>query len=136
MTPRRSVSSGAEWESTYGYHRAVAVGGRSWVSGTTAASRGEVPVPDAAAQARAAFGIALDALAQLDFSVGDVVRTRMYVTDIADADQVGRVHGEVFDGVGPTATMVEVSALIDPRLKVEVELEAVASTWSDGGVVR
>jgi enamine deaminase RidA (YjgF/YER057c/UK114 family) len=128
---RRSVCSGAEWESRYGYHRAVAVGGSAWVSGTTAASRGEPPQEGAAAQAEAAFATALEALAELGFGVGDVVRTRMYVTDIADADAVGRVHGQTFAGVDPAATMVEVSALIDPRLKVEVELEAISRSASD-----
>jgi len=123
-TGRRSVSSGAEWEARYGYHRAVAVDGRCWVSGTTASSGGAEPAGDAGGQTEAAFAIALEALAELGFTVRDVVRTRMYVTDIADADAVGRVHGRVFAGVDPAATMVEVSALIDPRLTVEVELEA------------
>ena len=81
-----------------------------------------------------AFAIGIEALAELGFEVRDVVRTRMYVTDIADADAVGRVHGQVFAGVDPAATMVEVSALIDPLLLVEVELEAVQSEESsDGG---
>ena len=130
---RRSVSSGAEWESRYGYHRAVALDGRAWVSGTTAASRGEPPEGGAAAQAARAFAIGIEALAELGFEVRDVVRTRMYVTDIADADAVGRVHGQVFAGVDPAATMVEVSALIDPLLLVEIELEAVHSEESSHG---
>ena len=122
---RRSVTSGAEWESRYGYHRAVAVDGRAWVSGTTASSRGGEPDPDAASQTRTAFAIALESLAQLGFDKSDVVRTRMYVTESGVADLVGSVHGEVFGGVNPAATLVYVSGLIDPLLKVEVELEAV-----------
>ena len=121
---RQSVGSGAAWESQYGYHRAVAVGDAAWVAGTTASSAGAPPDPDAAVQARAAFDIALDALAELGFKATDVVRTKMYLTDIADADAVGQVHGEVFADVLPVATMVAVTALVDPALRVEVELEA------------
>jgi enamine deaminase RidA (YjgF/YER057c/UK114 family) len=121
---RVSVGSGAAWEARYGYRRAVAVGDSAWVAGTTASSRGAAPDADAAAQAGAAFGIALDALAELGFSPTDVVRTKMYLVDIADADAVGQVHGEVFADVMPVATMVAVSALVDPALLVEVELEA------------
>jgi enamine deaminase RidA (YjgF/YER057c/UK114 family) len=118
------VGSGAAWESRYGYRRAVAVGDSAWVAGTTASSRGAPPDPDAASQARTAFGIALDALAELGFPRTEVVRTTMYLTDIADADAVGRVHGEIFADVMPVATMVEVRALVDSALVVEVELEA------------
>ena len=121
---RRSVESGADWESRFGYHRAVAVGGSAWVSGTTAASAGEDPSADVGVQTEAAFTIALRALGQLGFDRSDVVRTRMYVTDMNDAETVGRVHGSVFEGVNPAATMVAVAALIDPRLRVEVEVEA------------
>ena len=121
---RRSVGSGAAWETRYGYRRAVAVGDSAWVAGTTASSRGTPPDPDAAAQARAAFGIALEALAELGFPPAAVVRTKMYLTDIDDADAVGQVHGEIFADVMPVATMVAVRALVDPALLVEVELEA------------
>lgn len=121
---RRSVESGSTWESRYGYRRAVAVGDSAWVAGTTAASAGAEPSGDAAEQARAAFAIALGALEELGFSVSDVVRTRMFVTDISDAELVGLVHGELFGSVGPVATMVGVDALVDPALVVEVELEA------------
>jgi len=90
------------------------------VAGTTA------PGPDAAAQARAAFGVALGALAELGGRPEDVIRTRMFVTDIArDGDAVGQVHAELFGHHPPAATMVEVAALIDPSLLVEVELDAV-----------
>lgn len=121
---RASVGTGAVWESRYGYRRAVAVGDAAWVAGTTAASAGGAPPADAGGQARVAFGIAEGALAELGFARSDIVRTRMYITDIADADEVGRVHGEFFDGVFPVATMVAVSALVDPVLVVEVEVEA------------
>jgi enamine deaminase RidA (YjgF/YER057c/UK114 family) len=94
------------------------------VSGTTASSRGDEPPEQIADEATIAFAIALDALAELGFDRTEVVRTRMYVTDINDAEIVGRVHGNVFEGVNPASTMVGVSALIDPRLTVEVELEA------------
>jgi enamine deaminase RidA (YjgF/YER057c/UK114 family) len=122
---RRSVTSGSEWETRYGYHRAVAVGEQAWVSGTTAASRGGVPDPDPVAQTRTAFTIGLEALAELGFDRTEVVRTRMFVTDAATADVVGAVHGEFFGAVKPTATLVCVSGLIDPRLKIEIEIEAV-----------
>jgi enamine deaminase RidA (YjgF/YER057c/UK114 family) len=76
-------------------------------------------------QAEVAFTIALEALADLGFERTDVVLTRMYVTDVDAADEVGHVHGDVFRGVNPVSTMVGVSGLIDPRLKVEIEIEAV-----------
>ena len=116
---RQSVTSGAEWEGRYGYRRAVRVGDVVAVAGTTA------PGPDAGAQARAAFRVALDALAALGGRPEDVVRTRMYVVDIDDHEAVGRAHAEAFGAHPPAATMVEVSALIAPGLLVEVELDAV-----------
>lgn len=121
---RRSIGTGAAWEQRYGYCRAVAVGDSAWVAGTTASSEGAAPAPDAAGQARTAFGVGVRALAELGFSVGDVVRTRIFLTDITDADEVGQVHGEFFADSMPVATMVAVSALVDPALVVEVELEA------------
>ena len=124
---RRTVGSGAPWEARYGYRRAVRVGDQAWVSGTTAMSDGAEPAPDAAGQARQAFGVALSALGRLGVTAGDVVRTRMYITDVADADAVGAVHGELFGAVPPAATMVVVAGLIDPRLLVEVEVEALAA---------
>ena len=117
---RRTATSGAEWEDRYGYRRAVRVGDWIAVSGTTA------PGADAYAQARAAFQIALAALEGLGGGVADVVRTRMYVVDIArDAEAVGRAHREAFGAAPPAATMVEVRALIGPELLVEVEVDAV-----------
>ena len=119
---RRTATSGAEWEGRYGYRRAVRVGNVVAVSGTTA------PGADAYEQARAAFQIALAALAELGGGAADVVRTRMYVVDIArDAEAVGRAHREAFGAAPPAATLVEVSALVGPDLLVEVEVDAVVA---------
>jgi enamine deaminase RidA (YjgF/YER057c/UK114 family) len=129
MDERQRVSSGAVWEESVGYSRAVRVGGHVWVAGTTAAGSDGDPVggDDAYAQAREALRRVVAALAEVGASPADVVRTRMYVTDIAYWAEVGRAHGEVFGDVRPVATMLEVSSLIDRRLVVEVEAEAVIS---------
>ena len=116
---RRSVTSGAVWEDRFGYRRAVRLGDVVAVSGTTA------PGADAYAQATAAFAVALAALAELGGRPEDVLRTRMYVVDVAEADAVGRARAEAFGSHPPAATMVEVSALVAPDLLVEVELDAV-----------
>jgi enamine deaminase RidA (YjgF/YER057c/UK114 family) len=121
--PRVRVSSGSPWESPYGYSRAVAMGDECWVAGTTDPS-GEHP-DDAAGQARAAFDIIERALREAGFRLTDVVRTRMYVTDPAFAAPVATVHGEVFRDIRPVATLVVVSALIEPELLVEIEVDAV-----------
>ena len=119
MGDRQRVSSGAVWEESVGYSRAVRVGDHVWVAGTTAAGTDGDPVggDDAYAQAREALRRVVAALAEVGASPADVVRTRMYVTDIAFWAEVGRAHGEVFGDVRPVATMVEVSALIDRRLR-------------------
>ncbi|MEM0962031.1 MAG: RidA family protein [Bacteroidota bacterium] len=117
---RTTVHSGAPWEAAYGYCRAVRIGDTIAVSGTTA------PGDDARAQTLAALSVALDAVFQLGGEPSDVIRTRMYVTDIArDAEAVGRAHATVFGDSPPAATMVEVSRLIDDHLLVEIELDAV-----------
>jgi len=123
---RRLVSSGGQWEESFGYSRAVVQGDSCWVSGTTdAGPDGTSAHPgDAAAQARAAWEIVERSLGYAGFSMADVVRTRTYVTSVADAEGVGTVHGEVFRHVKPAATLVQVGALIDPSLLVEVEAEA------------
>ena len=123
---RRLVSSGGPWEASGGYSRAVAVGDACFVSGTTdAGPDGESQHPgDAAAQARASFAIADRALREAGFSLADVVRTRMYVTDPADADAVVAVHGELFRDIRPAATLVVVARLIRASLLVEIEVDA------------
>ena len=123
---RRRVSSGGPWEASAGYARAIAVGDGCWVAGTTDAGPDGVSLHpgDAAAQARAAFAIVEGALGEAGFALEDVVRTRMYIVDAADADAVAGVHGEIFTHVRPAATLVVVARLITPSLLVEVEAEA------------
>ena len=117
--------SGGPYEDSYGYSRVVRVGPAVLTAGCTSTVDGSVAhVGDSAAQTREAFGIALSALAKDGAGADDVVRTRMYVTPAADADAVGRAHGEVFGSVRPAATLVVVAGLIHPDLLVEVEVEA------------
>lgn len=120
---RLRVSSGSPWEGPYGYSRAIVVGDSCWVAGTTDPSLEHVG--DAAAQARAALATIERALLEAGFSLSDVVRTRMYVTDTDFAGAVAAVHGEVFGAVRPAATLVVVTALIEPELVVEIEVDAV-----------
>lgn len=118
--------SGAPWEPVVGYSRVVRAGDHVWVAGCTALSEDGVVVggPSAYDQARHALGNVESALAQVGASLADVVRTRMYVTDISRWEEVGRAHGEVFGEIRPVTAMVEVSALIDPRMLVEIEADA------------
>jgi enamine deaminase RidA (YjgF/YER057c/UK114 family) len=125
MNPRLHVRSGSPYEARYGFSRAVRVGDRVEVAGTAPISPDGSCDATAAGQARRAFEIALGALAELGGRTEDVVRTRMYVTDAADADAIGEVHGALFGSARPVATMVVVAGLLDPRWKVEIELEAV-----------
>lgn len=121
----RRFPSGGPWEETFGYSRVVAAGPWLLTAGCTSTVDGVVTnVGDAAGQTRQAFQIALDWLARAGASVPDVVRTRVYVVNRADADAVGRVHGEIFRDVKPASTMVMVAALIDPAHLVEVEVDA------------
>ena len=126
MTARRRISSGGPWEAVAGYSRAIVVGDSCWVAGTTdAGPDGRSLHPgDVAAQARATLAIIERALVEGGFALEGVVRTRMFVTDIGRSGEVSAVHGEVFGDVRPAATMVEVSALIDPSLLIEIEAEA------------
>ena len=123
---RRLISSGGPWEARYGYSRAVAVGDEVFVSGTTdAGPDGRSLHPgDAAAQARAVFEIIGRAIGEAGFELADVVRTRMFVTDAANIEAVTTVHGEVFRDIRPAATIVVVTALIEPTLLVEIEVDA------------
>jgi enamine deaminase RidA (YjgF/YER057c/UK114 family) len=117
--------SGGPWEEIFGYSRVVKAGPHVFVAGCTSTVDGTVAhVGDAAAQTRQAFQIAFAALAKVGATVVDVVRTRMYVVNRADADAVGRVHGELFASVRPASTMIMVASLIDPDHLVEVEVEA------------
>jgi enamine deaminase RidA (YjgF/YER057c/UK114 family) len=122
----RRIGSGAPWENVVGYSRVVVRGDTAWVSGTTSAVDGLVVHPgDAAAQTRQALEIVAAALQRAGFSVADVVRTRIFVTDISRWEEIGRAHGEVFGDVRPATSMVQVAALIDPAMLVEIEADAV-----------
>ncbi len=121
----RRVSSGAPWESVVGYSRAVAAGDHVYVTGCTSQDRGTVlHVGDPYEQTRQAIRNVEAALAELGAALTDVVRTRIYVTDISRWQDYGRGHGDAFGAVMPATTMVEVSALIDPDMLVEVEAVA------------
>ena len=123
---RRQISSGGPFEASGGYSRAVVIGDSCWVAGTTDLGPDGVSTHpgDAAAQARATLEIIGTALIEGGFRLGDVVRTRMFITDPADAGAVVAVHGEVFGAIRPAATLVVVKALIHPSLLIEIEAEA------------
>ena len=125
MTDRRNISSGSEFEAEVGYSRAVRVGPHVVVAGTTA------PGDTIADQARNVLLRIESALADAGASMSDVVRTRMFVTDISRWREVGAVHAEVFGDIRPVTTMVEVSALISPELLVEIEADAYVSGAND-----
>lgn len=121
---RRTISSGSPFESAIGFSRAVRVDDRVVVSGTAPIWPDGAVDPDPKVQARRCLEIMLAALVEAGGRAEDVVRTRMFITDAADADVIGEAHGEVFSGIRPASTMVVVKGLLDPRWKVEMELEA------------
>jgi enamine deaminase RidA (YjgF/YER057c/UK114 family) len=123
---RRLISSGGPYEGPSGYSRAVVVGDSCWVAGTTDAGQdGRSMHPgDVAAQARTALAIIADALAEAGFELADVVRSRLFVTDMTDSAAVLAVHGELFGAIRPAATIVQIGALIEPSLLVEIEVDA------------
>jgi enamine deaminase RidA (YjgF/YER057c/UK114 family) len=126
MKDRQRVWSGAKWESIVGYSRAVRVGDRIYVTGTTALDeQGELVGPgDAYVQTVQVFRNIEKALSKLGAGLEHVVRTRMFVTDISRWEEYGRAHGEFLRQVMPAATMVEVSRLIDPAMLIEIEIDA------------
>jgi enamine deaminase RidA (YjgF/YER057c/UK114 family) len=124
--PRQNISSGVPFEKTVGYSRAVRVGDMVFVAGTTALDEGKVVAPnDPEKQTEFVLQKIGRALQQAGASFADVVRTRMFVTDIKAFEAVGRAHGRVFADIRPASTMVEVTALADPALVVEIEADAV-----------
>ena len=125
---RQNISSGSPFEPKFGFSRAVRVGDRVVVAGTAPIWPGGFVDPDPKAQARRCLQIMIDALAEAGGNPGDVVRTRMYITDAQDADRVGEAHGEIFGEIRPASTMVVVHGLLDPRWLVEMELEALLTT--------
>ncbi len=125
MEDRQRASSGSPWELTVGYSRAVRVGDRVFVAGTAPKWPDGSVDADPAAQARRCFEIIDDALATVGATLRDVVRSRMYLVDTGDFEAIGAVHGEYMAEALPANTTVVVAALLDPRWKVEVEVEAV-----------
>ncbi len=126
MIERQRYSSGTKWETIVGYSRAVRVGNRIYVTGTTATdTEGKViGIDDAYAQSVQAIKNIEKALNALGAELHHVVRTRMFVTDISRWQEIGRAHGEFFSDIMPATSMVEVSKLIDPEMLVEIEADA------------
>lgn len=128
MKEKIKVSSGAPWEPIIGYSRAIRIGKRVEVAGTTAVKGDEVLGGDSAyEQTVHALNIIKESLERVGAQLSDVIRTRMFVTDISRWEEIGKAHRKFFKNVRPVATIVEVKALINPRLLVEIEAEAVIS---------
>jgi len=126
---RKNYDSDTKWEPLIGYSRAVRIGAAIHVSGTTATDeKGDVVGPgDPYAQTTQAIANVKEALNSLGADLTDVVRTRVYLMNIADWPEVGRAHAEAFDDIRPAATMLEVRRLVDPEMLVEIEVDAVLS---------
>lgn len=123
---RKNISSGAKWEDIVGYSRAVRVGNIIEVAGTTAVENGQTVAPgDAYAQTVFILEIIKKALEEAGASLEDVVRTRMFVTDITKWEAIGKAHGAFFKNIKPATTMVEVSKLIEKNMLVEIEATAI-----------
>jgi enamine deaminase RidA (YjgF/YER057c/UK114 family) len=125
MTDRTLISSGSTWEPVIGYSRAVKVGDVVHVSGTVGTEADGTVSPDAEAQAARSIAIIEAALEQAGATLADVVRTRIYLTDMAHFDAVARAHGAAFGEVRPATVILQVAALVDPAYVVEIEAEAV-----------
>ncbi|KND38735.1 RidA family protein [Streptomyces acidiscabies] len=131
MTAVRRVQSGSPWEEPFGFARAVQAGDRVVVGGTTSFKGGVLyGEGDPYEQAKVAFGTALAAIAEFGLGPEAVIRTRLYLTHARDVDEVGRAHKEIFDAVRPVNTIVVVTGFVDPRILVEVELEAFSGASS------
>ena len=129
MTQRQNISSGAKWEDIVGYSRAVRIGNVIEVAGTTAVDENNnvVGLNDPGAQTRFILQKIEKALHSAGANMRDVVRTRLFVTDISRWEEVGRAHGEFFREIKPASTMLQISALISPELLVEIEVTAIVS---------
>ncbi len=128
--PRKNISSGTKWEPLVGYSRAVRVGPHVHVAGTTAVDASGALVGPGDGYVQAAFILQKigRALEEAGASFSHVIRTRMFVTDISRFDEYGRAHGEVFSNIRPASTMVEVKALVDPQMLIEIEADAYVET--------
>lgn len=125
MAADKLISSGGPWESVIGYSRAVKAGNFVHVSGSTATVNGELQHEgDAYGQTKVAFEVIASALSQVDYTLADVVRTRVYLANAADMDAVGKAHGELFGEIRPAATMLAGIQFINPKMLVEIEVDA------------